>query len=148
MNPNTVDMSGSTNTLSPFTALVLFGKLAAPAKPEMEWFNPTDSDTGHAKLRFQAISAPAGSNPAYEYQLYNFTTGQAVGGWQGINMDAVSGDGSAGNPYVARLLPSPGRYTVTVRTKSILNSLATSDESPASEPEVMGEQRWACVLLH
>lgn len=139
MNPNTPDLPGGVNTLSPLSMVVLFGKLATPAAPELEWFNPTDIDGGHAKLRFQSISAPAGSNPMYEYQLYNYTTGEAVGPWQGIDLGSVTGDGSSGSPYVARLVPSPGRYTATVRATTLLNSLATSDESPQSQPEVMGE---------
>ena len=132
MNPNTVDMPGSTNTLSPFTSLVLFGKLATPAAPELEWFNPTEGDAAHAKLRFQAISAPSGSSPSYEFQLYNFTTGEAVGSWQGIDLGSATGDGSPNSPYTVRLVPSPGRYTVAVRAQSSLNAGATSDASAAS----------------
>ena len=147
MNPNTADMPGATNTLSPFTDLVLFGKLATPATPELEWFNPSDTDSGHAKLRFQAISAPSGSSPSYEFQLYNYTTGEAVGSWQGIDLSSATGDGSSGSPYAVRLVPSPGRYTATVRAKSALNAGATSDQSTASQPEVMGKLRIWCFLV-
>lgn len=128
-----------TGALSAETDLVIFGKLATPAAPELEWFNQADSNPAHVELRFEAITAPAGSNPIYEYQLYNATTGTAVGSWQAIDFDQVTGGGSPDNKYKVRLAPSPGKYTAKIRATTALGASATSDASLASAAEVMGE---------
>jgi len=137
-NPNTA----GTGLLSSATSTpVIFGKLAKPVTPVLEWVAATASTTAYMELRFQEVTPPAGAEPTvYEYQLTNATSGTAIGGWQAIDMSQTTGAGSsAQDPYKFQLFPSPGRYTAKVRAGTALSATATSDESSASQPEVMGE---------
>ncbi len=137
LNPNTA----GTGALSSATSTpVIFGKLAKPATPVLEWVAATASTTAYMELRFQAVTPPAGAEPTvYEYQLTNATSGAAISGWQAIDMSQTTGAGSSADPFKLRLFPSPGRYTAKVRAGTALSATATSDESSASQPEVMGE---------
>lgn len=144
-NPNTV----GTGALSPASNLVIFGKLPMPKAPVLEWKELAGAPktiqgvaTGFMELRFEAITVPADASPIYEYQLYNATgaTSAAIGGWERIYLQDNAGDGSEAKPYKIYLMPSPGRYTATLRARTELGASATSDESGPSAAEVMGEQ--------
>ena len=139
--------NGQGTTSSP-SNLVILGQLATPSAPELEWFNPSESGGGYAELRFTAITAPAGASPAYEYQLYDASQSPAVavGSWQAIDLTGNSGSGTALSPYKVSLVPSPGRYTATLRATTALGASATSAESLASPAEVVGESlSWSCL---
>ena len=134
-NPNT---GSGTGALSSESNLAIFGQLATPAQPELEWFNQDGGDPAHAELRFTAIIAPAGASPTYAYQLYDATQQAvtAVGTWQAIDLAQATLDGST---HKVRLAPSPGKYTITLRANTALGASAQSDESEHSAAEVTGE---------
>lgn len=144
INPNTVGTGAlsSPSTSAHASGVVILGKLAQPAAPELVWVLENGGDPAHAELRFEAIAAPPGSNPTYEFQLYNASESSptAVGGWQAIDLTQATGAGTSDDKYKYRLpaAPVPGKYTATLRAKTALGESATSDASDPSAAEVTG----------
>lgn len=98
-----------------------------------------NAGTGLLQLSFEAIAAPEGSSPIYEYRLFNASSSAPVGNWERIYLIGNTGNGSETSPYKIFATPDPGRYTAKIRAKTALGDSATSDESLPSQPEVMGE---------
>ena len=143
-NPNTVGTGAlsSPSTSAHASGVVILGKLAQPAAPELVWVLEAGGDPAHAELRFEAITAPPGSSPTYGFQLYNASESSptAVGSWQAIDLTQATGAGTSGDKYKYRLpaAPVPGKYTATLRAKTALGDSATSNESGPSAAEVTG----------
>lgn len=139
VNPNTDSLPDALGALSAATATAFYGKLATPAAPQLEWFNvDVDAATGYAELRFPAIIAPDGSEPAYYYQLFDVADSTASSPLGGDHLIDLAAAGS-GSPYVVTLYPNAARIYARVYVATALGASATSDPSDDSPVETMGE---------
>lgn len=140
------------STWSGLSDLALYGKLATPAVPTLQWNNAG----GYAELSFlQPSPLPLGVVPQYFYTLQD-QAGTAVTGHTDrqitIGGGGATGDGAA-TPYVYRINGvAAGMYAATLYYKDpALGGAATQSESAESAPKPFGERglpNAARLLLH